>query len=123
MANKFNARSTSIDGYTFQSLAEAERYRQLKLMLRSGDIELLVVHPRFKVFDGFKCYGTEVVRPIHYTADFQYWDFNAGRMIVEDVKAKDRKTGKWIITEASNMRIKLFKFRYWNDFEFRIVEA
>jgi hypothetical protein len=42
-------------------------------------------------------------------------------MIVEDVKAFDKKTGKWIITEAANMRIKLFKASYWKEFEFRLV--
>lgn len=120
MTNKYRARTTVVEGYTFQSLIEAKRYRELRLMQRAGEIELLEVHPRFKVFDGFKC-GIELVRPIHYTADFRYWDNKAGRMIVEDVKAFDKRTGKYLITEASNMRIKLFKFRYWNDYEFRIV--
>lgn len=121
MTNKYHAQSTKIDGYRFDSAKEANRYRELLLLQRAEKISLLEVHPKFTVLDGFTCYGTEVIRPINYTADFIYWDCDAGRMVVEEVKAFNKKTGKFIITEASNLRIKLFKFRYWNSYEFRMT--
>ena len=76
---KYHAKKTSIDGYTFDSLAEANRYQQLKLLKQAGEIDELAVHPSFDIVVN----GCKVCK---YIADFYYFDHQKGEHIVEDVK-------------------------------------
>lgn len=63
------------DGFTFDSLAERERYYELKLLEQAGKIDRLRVHWRWKFADEI------------YEADFDYRDLEKGvEMVVEDVK-------------------------------------
>lgn len=110
-ANKFNARTVRLDGYTFQSRAEARRYGELRLLEMAGEIHDLKVHPRFVLLDAAKELG---LRAVHYTADFQYTE--GGRVIVEDVKG-----GSATITGEFKLRRQLFMRRY-RGVEFRIVK-
>lgn len=110
-ANKFNARVTYLDGYTFQSRAEARRYEELRLLEMAGEIHDLKVHPRFELLPRDKALG---LRAVHYTADFQYTE--GGRVIVEDVKG-----GSATITGEFKLRRQLFMRRY-RGVEFRIVK-
>lgn len=112
-ANKFHARVTHLDGYTFQSRAEARRYEELRLLEMAGEIHDLKVHPRFVLLDAAKELG---LRAVHYTADFQYTE--GGRVIVEDVKSSAT------MTEAFKLREQLFKRRYMpQGIKFRIVKT
>lgn len=43
------AKRVQLDGYTFQSKAECERYKQLKLMVAALEICELEVHPRYPI--------------------------------------------------------------------------
>lgn len=68
-----------IDGYTFDSKAEARRYQELKLI----DPHSLIVHPRFLILINRVTVCTVVL-------DFQYWPKRANcQPIYEDVKGKD----------------------------------
>jgi hypothetical protein len=119
MSNKYHAKRMIINGYQFDSIKESQRYAELQLLLKAGKIELLTIHPRFKIIDGFEWCGQKI-RPTYYIADFMYWDGEVGRMIVEDVKALDHRTGKPIITPEAKIKIKLFKWQNL-QYEFRIV--
>ena len=63
--HKFNAIATEVDGHKFPSLAEAERYGQLKMMERAGEVRNLKLQPAFDL----KVNGMAVCR---YRGDFQY---------------------------------------------------
>jgi hypothetical protein len=102
---KYHNRKTKIDGITFDSLAEAARYGELKLLQQAGEIEKLAVHPRMTVWQ----YGKE---KITYIGDFLYTE--NGRMVCEDVKG--------VRTDVFNLKAKLFRAA-WPDIELRIVEA
>lgn len=114
--NKYNARKTDRDGYTFDSLAEERRYCELKLLERAGDIRNLLVHPKFIIVDGFTDNTGKRQRPAYYVADFQYFT-NGGAVIVEDVKG-----GKTTQTAVYRLKAKLFRKRYM-DVDYRVVEA
>lgn len=93
---KYNNKRVEYDGRVFDSLKEYRRYRDLKLMQRSGlisDLHLQVpfelvpavydeveVQLKTKVKMEKKC----VQRSIRYIADFVY--MKDGKMIVEDTK-------------------------------------
>lgn len=109
--NKYHARTVRLDGYTFQSEAEARRYGELRLLEQAGQIHDLRVHPRFELLPRDKGLG---LRAVHYTADFQYTE--GGRVIVEDVKG-----GSATITDEFKLRRQLFMRRY-RGVEFRIVK-
>ena len=79
--NKYRAKKVSLDGYVFDSKAEARRYAELKLMFRAGEINRLKVHPRFPLF-------VNGIKIATYIADFTYYDQkrNDG-LVIEDVKS------------------------------------
>ena len=78
--NKYRAKKVSLDGYVFDSKAEARRYAELRLMQKSYDIEVLQVHPIFKLF-------VNGIKIASYIADFRYVDLHKKKLIVEDVKS------------------------------------
>lgn len=81
--NKFGAVKTEVDGITFDSRKEANRYEQLKLLERSGAICNLEIKPVFPfIVNGVTCFKM--------IPDFAY--FERERRIVEDVKSAPTKT-------------------------------
>ena len=112
--NKYHARKVIVDGVTFDSQAEAYRYRELQLMQSAGEISNLHVHPRFIILDGFELNGKKE-RPIIYEADFMYNE--CGFHIVEDVKG-----GAATQTPVFKLKRKMFLSRYKNNYVFRVVE-
>lgn len=94
IGTKYGNRKVDEDGYTFASLKERNRYRQLKLELLAGAIADLGVHPTWRLFVGDTLIG-------RYTADFAYT--RDGVFVVEDVKSGPTKT------TAYQLRKKLMK--------------
>jgi len=84
MANKYHNKKIQIDGYTFDSLKEAGRYQELKLLQKSGEVLKFEVHPSIELQPGFKDHNGIKFRGIHYEPDFVVY-YN-GRTEVEDVK-------------------------------------
>lgn len=83
--HKYNAKKTTVDGITFDSRKEAERYKELKALERVGKIDKLELQPRFLLQDGFR-YDGKAIRKIEYVADFLYRDLSTYELVVEDVK-------------------------------------
>jgi hypothetical protein len=99
--NKYNAVTTVIDGIKFASGAEAQRYCELKLLQKAGEISGLKVHPRILLQPAFKHDG-KTERKIEYEADFKY--IKNGERIVEDVKG--------FATEVYKLKRKLLLYLY-----------
>lgn len=112
MTHKYNARKTAVDGITFDSRKEAERYKELKELQRVGKIDGLELQPRFTLMDGFR-YEGKAVRKIEYVADFFYLDLSTYELIVEDVKG--------VKTDVYKLKKKLFLKRYGNEYKFKEV--
>lgn len=95
-SNKYQARRVRLDGYWFDSKAEAKRYEELKLRVKAGQITGLTVHPVYPLVIN----GVSVGR---YTPDFRYTE--NGLTKIEDVK---NELTKYI----SSFRIKVFQALY-----------
>lgn len=108
--NKYKNKKTQIDMYVFDSAKEAQRYRELKLLERAGQISNLELQPRFLLQDSFRKNG-RTYRKIEYVADFKY--IENGKTIVEDVKG--------IQTDVFKLKHKIFEKMYPN-LELRIIE-
>lgn len=112
---KYGAKRTAFDGYSFASQAEARRYVELCRLQQAGEIRDLVVHPSFVLFghgvrrlDDANALITRLDRPVgRYTADFRYVRVSDSRIVIEDVKG-----GKATRTEAYQLRKRLFEATY-----------
>lgn len=69
---------------TFDSKKEAERYDQLKILLKAGRIVSLRLQPKYLLLDTLRIKGHRTMPKRYYIADFEY--IQDGKVIVEDVK-------------------------------------
>ena len=83
--NKYSNKKVIVDGHTFDSMKEARRYGELKLMVRAGVIKDLELQPAFELIPTIRT-ETETLRKTVYKADFRYTDIKTGGVVVEDVK-------------------------------------
>ena len=109
--SKYNAKRTTVDGITFDSKKEANRYKELKMLLKAKKIKELELQPKFELQPHYKRNG-KTVRAITYIADFMYLDTKSGKWIIEDVKGAR--------TEVFNIKKKMLEYRY-PDIELRLV--
>lgn len=110
--SKYNAKKTVVDGIEFDSLREADRYCELKLLEKANEIRNLELQPRFLLQDKFKDKMGTTHRKIEYVADFLYID-NDGKAIVEDVKG--------VLTDVYKIKKKMFLKIYDDQYEFREI--
>ncbi|MBQ8399557.1 MAG: DUF1064 domain-containing protein [Clostridia bacterium] len=89
--SKYHARKCTLPtGETFDSVKERDRYLELCLLQKAGQIEELKRQVRFRLIP-----GQDDERPVDYYADFMYTDCRTGETVVEDVKGF--KTPEYII--------------------------
>jgi hypothetical protein len=98
-----NVKRVKIDGYSFDSKREGDRYLELRLLERAREIKNLVVHPVIKIVIG----GVPVMSPsprypkgrqMRYVADFAY-DAD-GQLVYEDVKMTKHRTDVYKLKRA-----------------------
>lgn len=77
--SKYSNTKTEVDGIVFDSVKEANRYKELRLLLKVGEIGLLKCQVEYELNPG----GTYSLR---YISDFEYIITATGENIVEDVK-------------------------------------
>lgn len=96
---KYGNRKTEVDGLEFDSRKEAERWCELKLLERAGEIYDLQSQVPFILIPVQKDESGKLLeREIKYVADFTYRDCKTGRLTVEDVKSPiTRKNKEYII--------------------------
>ena len=98
---KYKNKKIKYDGIIFDSIKEANRYKELKLLERAGEIRELRVHVGFVLipaqYETYKRYGKTgkrlkdgrrcIEKEVTYIADFTYWDCKTCKEVVEDVKS------------------------------------
>ena len=94
--NKYNARKITLNGQTFDSQHEFDRWCELSLLQRGKVISELRRQVKFELIPAQKDENGKVIeRAASYIADFTYTDRKTGQMVVED--AKGVKTKEYII--------------------------
>ncbi|MGC8900127.1 MAG: DUF1064 domain-containing protein [bacterium] len=83
--NKYHNKPVEVDGIRFASQKEANRYKELMLLKRAGEIKWIIPHPEYAVFAGVPDKPETHKRVFTYIADFKYMD-KQGKIHVEDVK-------------------------------------
>ena len=90
---KYGNRKTAVDGIVFDSLHEANRWRDLRLMQSAGVISGLDRQVSFELMPNVRTRDGKMIRGIKYIADFVYTD-EYGRRIVEDAKGMQTEVYK-----------------------------
>lgn len=108
--SKYKNHRVVVDGISFQSKKEANRWLELKLMAAAGEILDLRRQVRFELIptQRYKDRRTgrwKTERGVWYIADFAYVDARTDEFVVEDVKSEStitpvykikRKLMRWI---------------------------
>ncbi len=83
---KYKNSKTEVDGILFDSKKEAQRYQDLKMLEMAGAIKNLHLQPKIKIEIGGIKLMFDSGRQVTYIGDFQYYDNDLGKFIVEDTK-------------------------------------
>ena len=101
--SKYHNRKVTVDGITFDSVKEANRYKELKVLERAGQIHDLQLQVKFKLIpaqrewtdettkSGKPKKGNVIEHEVSYIADFTYRN-RYGLLVVEDVKGYRKGT-------------------------------
>lgn len=117
--NKYRNKKTVVDGIEFDSLKEARRYGELKLLQRAGRIYSLELQKEFELipaqYEHYPRYGKNGKRLVDgrrciekscvYKADFVYIT-DKGQTVVEDTKSKATRTKDYIIKRKLMLYLK-----------------
>ena len=95
--SKYHNKTATYDGINFDSIKEARRYQELKLLLRAGVISDLRLQVPYELIPAQYINGKCVERAVKYIADFVY--IENGKEVVEDAKG--------VRTEAYKIKRKL----------------
>ena len=98
--SKYGNHRTVIDGIRFDSKREAERWCELRLLERAGEIKELQRQVSFELIPAQK---NGKVKSVKYVADFTY-ETRYGKYVVEDAKG--------VKTEVYKIKKKLMLERY-----------
>ena len=100
---KYQNRKTVLDGITFDSKLEANRYAELKVLEKAGVISQIQLQPVFELIPAFTKNGKKY-RATHYVADFMYYDIQEKKVKIEDTKGYE--------TDVYKLKRKMFEYKY-----------
>ena len=117
---KYGNRKAVVDGISFDSKKEAQRYTELKTLEKAGKITGLQLQREFELIPAQRGHTNEIYEKgpkkgrfkpgklleckCSYVADFVYWDLENNCMVVED--AKGMRTKEYIIKR----KLMLYKY-------------
>ena len=106
--SKYNSKKTVVDGQTFDSKKEANRYQELVLLEKAGVIKNLSRQVKFVLIPSQRDESGKVIeRECSYKADFVYTD--GGETVVEDVKGY--RTKEYIIKRKLMLHVHGIRIR------------
>lgn len=95
----------------FDSEKEYFRWKELEALQDAGFISGLELQKNLLILPSVTTPAGEKIRAVRYKADFYYARLDR-TVVVEDVKARSKKTGKVILTQVFSLKWKLLKYRY-----------
>lgn len=107
--NKYRNKKVKVDGYSFDSKKEGEKYLELKLLKTQGSVRDFSVHPKFEIIPKFEKDGQKY-RASKYIADFEVF-YADGRHEIIDIKPFSKKNG-YFLTPVFKLKARLFDIKY-----------
>src|SRR5699024_1973288 len=99
-------KKVKLDGYTFDSISEANYYAELKLLKKAKKIKSFILQPRYILQESFKR-DNKTIREISYIADFEIKHLDDS---IEVVDVKGHRT------DVFNLKEKMFLKKYPHKF-------
>lgn len=107
---KYHAKKTEVDGITFDSMKEAKRYQELKILEAAGQIKDLRLQVPYELIPamrepdtigkrGGKIKGKLIERAVIYKADFVYLE-------KLDISFSDQEKWEEVVEDVKGMRTK-----------------
>ena len=93
--SKYGNKKTVVDGITFDSQREAQRWFELRLLERGKEISNLMRQVPYQLIPAQRINGKVVEKAVDYIADFTYTDNRTGETVIED--AKGVRTKEYIL--------------------------
>lgn len=84
--NKYNAKRVTRHGFTFDSIKEADRYDELLLLEKAGEISHLERQGKLYLYSGSTPVTYDSGRKAFYKYDFAYFCSKREKRVIEDVK-------------------------------------
>jgi len=100
---KYGNVKATLDGINFDSEHERDRYAELKMLEKAGEIRELKLQPVFELIPAIREHGKTVQRAVTYKADFSYHRVD-GEYVVEDAKG--------LRTDVYKLKKKMFRYKY-----------
>lgn len=103
-----NRKITTVGGETFDSKREYDRWMELVLLVKAGQISNLSRQVKFELIPSQRIGKKVVERACHYIADFVYIDKD-GELVVEDTKGfrtKEYRIKKKLLLYVHGIQIK-----------------
>lgn len=91
--NKYGNIKCELDGITFDSKKERQRYAELNMMQKAGVISDLELQKSFELQPAFRDKHGKKHQAIRYVADFVYIDEH-GNQVIEDVKSEGTRSNQ-----------------------------
>lgn len=106
--SKYHAIKTTVDGIQFDSKREAQRYQQLKLMVKAGLICNLKRQVKYELIPAQYIDGKCVERAVTYVSDFEYDEMVPASLRVRTVMADDniKIAGRHVVEDVKGVRTK-----------------
>ncbi len=98
--SKYRNVKVKVDGINFDSKKEAARYQALKRMELSGKIKHLTLQPRYTLDGRWEPLRSDSGRILKYVGDFEYFDVEEEKHVIEDVKSPATKTQVYKLKKA-----------------------
>lgn len=99
MRSKYGNKKTVVDNITFDSMKEAGRYGQLKLLVKAGKITDLELQPKYAITVN----GQKICT---YVGDFRYVDVEGS-----DLFDAARGIFKWVIEDVKGMKTPVYNLK------------
>ena len=98
---KYGNKPCMINGVRFDSLKEGNRFRELSILLRAGEITDLRLQPEFTLIEAWMDTEGNKHNAMRYRADFSYR--RNGELIIEDVKSEATRRNRVYINKRKMM--------------------
>ena len=109
--NKYHNKTVIVNGMEFDSQKEADRWRELSLLQRAGEIKDLSRQVKYQLLAPQRDeHGKVIEQAVDYIADFQYRDKN-GKIVVEDVKGMKKGSAYAIFVIKRKLMLREYGIR------------
>lgn len=95
--NKYRNKPKVINGERYDSIKEANRHGELKMLEKAGKIERIERQVPFLLLPQKKRSDGRTEREVFYYADFVYYDNERQCLVVEDVKSRATVTKDYVL--------------------------